>query len=254
MAYAALKWVLGLLPLQTNPLDARICRNIVEAEKRQRKRAVTKREPASPELVKPIVTRYGHEDATLKDLRLANTCVLSFAGLFRSKELLNIRMRDIKWFNDHFVINVPQSKTDVYRQGQDVFIARSNEASCLGRLLDQYIQKANIKIDHSDVYLFRNLVYLKSTHSYTLGNKAVSYTRFREIFKACLKELGYDETLYGLHSFRAGGATPIARNLKMDNKERLLKLHGRWKSDISKDMYVHEDRQERLMASKSLKL
>ena len=142
----------------------------VEAEKRQKKRAVTKKEPASPELVKAIVTRCGHEDATLKDLRLANMCVLSFAGLFRSKELLDIRMRDIKWFDDHFVINVPQSKTDVYRQGQDVFIASSNEASCPGRLLDQYmIQKVNIKIDHSDVYSFRNLVYLKSTHSYTLG-------------------------------------------------------------------------------------
>ena len=48
----------------------------------------------------------------------------------------------------------------------------------------------------------------------------MSYTRFRENYKECLKELGYDEKLYGLHSFRAGGATTIAKSLTAPNKER----------------------------------
>jgi hypothetical protein len=230
MAYAALiKWVHGLLPLQLNPLDSSICQNLIEAEKRQRKRPIMKKEPASIELIKFIAARYGYENATLKDLRLAALCVLSFAGLFRSKELLNIRVRDIKRFDDHFVVSVPESKTDIYRQGQDVFIARTNEESCPGALLDRYIRSANIIVNDSDVDLFRNVIYLKSTNSYTLGNKPVSYTRFGELFKDCLKELGYDEKLYGPHNFRSGGATTIARNLQASNKERLLKLHGRWK-------------------------
>ncbi len=205
MGHAALKWVHGILPLQQNPLDADICRNIVEAEKRQRMHPVRKKEPTSVELIKDIVCKYGRPDATLKDFRLAVMCVLSFAGLFRSKELLNIRIRDIKWFDDHFIINVPESKTDVYRQGQDVFFARSNADSCPGVLHQRYLDKANILLSNSDTHLFRNLVYLKSAHCYTLGNRAVSYSTFRENFKECLKELGYDEKLYGLHSFRAGG-------------------------------------------------
>ena len=49
----------------------------------------------------------------------------------------------------------------------------------------------------------------------------MSYTRSRENYKECLKELGYDEKLYGLHSFRAGGATAIAKSLTAPNKERL---------------------------------
>jgi hypothetical protein len=208
MAYAALiKWVHGLLPLQLNPLDSSICQNLIEAEKRQRKRPIMKKEPASIELIKFIAARYGYENATLKDLRLAALCVLSFAGLFRSKELLNIRVRDIKRFDDHFVVSVPESKTDIYRQGQDVFIARTNEESCPGALLDRYIRSANIIVNDSDVDLFRNVICLKSTNSYTLGNKPVSYTRFGELFKDCLKELGYDEKLYGPHSFRSGGVT-----------------------------------------------
>ena len=254
MAYAALKWVHGILPLQRNPLDSTICQNLIEAEKRQRKRPMVKKEPVSTELIKSIVARYGSENANLKDLRLATMCILSFAGLFRSKELLNIRVRDIEWFDDHFVVHVPESKTDIYRRGQDVFIAKSSGDSCPAVLLDRYIRKANITANGKDTNLFRNVIYLKSTNSYILGQKTVSYSRFRELFKACLKELGYDNTLYGLHSFRAGGATTIAKNLEDGNKERLLKLHGRWKSDISKDMYIQEGREERLLVSKSLDL
>ena len=56
--------------------------------------------------------------------------------------------------------------------------------------------------------------------------------------------------LHGLHSFRAGGATMIAKNLEDGNKE---KLHGSWKSDISKDMYMQEGQEERLLVSKKLR-
>ena len=56
---------------------------------------MVKKELVSTELIKSIVARYGSENATLKDLRLATMCILSFAGLFRSKELLNIRVRDM---------------------------------------------------------------------------------------------------------------------------------------------------------------
>ena len=54
----------------------------------------------------------------------------------------------------------------------------------------------------------------------------MSYTRFRENYKECLKELGYDEKLYGLHSFRAGGATTIAKSLTAPNKERSNYMDG----------------------------
>ena len=193
------------------------------------------------------------ENTNLKDLRLATMCILSFAGLFRSKELLNIRVRDIEWFDDHFVVHVPESKTDIYRRGQDVFIAKSSGDSCPAVLLDRYTESERQGMARIQI-LFRNVIYLKSTNSYILGKKTVSYSRFRELLKACLKELGYNNTLYGLHSFRAGGATTIAKNLEDGNKERLLKLHGRWKSDISKDMYIQEGREERLLVSKSLDL
>ena len=68
-----------------------------------------------------------------------------------------------------------------------------------------------------------------------------SYTRCREIFKTTLKDLGYDPKDYGLHSLRSGGATAVITNKDSNAvSERLLKLHGRWKTDEAKDMYVLE--------------
>ena len=49
--------------------------------------------------------------------------------------------------------------------------------------------------------------------------------------------MGYDPKDHGLHSLRSGGVTSIVSNDRSHNvSERLLKPHGRWKSDEAKDM------------------
>ena len=49
--------------------------------------------------------------------------------------------------------------------------------------------------------------------------------------------------LYGLHSLRIGGATAAANN---DLPDRVIKKHGRWKSENAKDIYCREDIQHQL--------
>ncbi|CAH3125518.1 unnamed protein product, partial [Pocillopora meandrina] len=98
--------------------------------------------------------------------------------------------------------------------------------------------------DHLRVFVPRakNDIYLK-----------LSYTRCREIFKECLKTIGVDHNLYGLHSLRSGGATS-AVSCNPNLSERILKLHGRWKSDTAKDMYILEDVSKRLQVTSQLGL
>ena len=43
MAHAALKWIHGILPLASNPLDFGLCKDLVEAEKRSRLEPIKKR-------------------------------------------------------------------------------------------------------------------------------------------------------------------------------------------------------------------
>ena len=74
-----------------------------------------------------------------------------------------------------------------------------------------------------------------------------------KIFKECLKTIGVDHNLYSLHSLRSGGATS-AVSCNPNLSERILKLHGRWKSDTAKDMYILEDVSKRLQATIQLGL
>ena len=252
MAYSALKWVHCLLPTNSNPLDASICSNLVEAEKRRRPSPIKKKEPASPQLLIDLVNRYACSNATLKDLRLATMCTLSYVCLLRSEELLCIKGSDITVFPDHINIKIPRSKTDIYRQGQETVIHKSDKTTCPYHLLLRYLNLANINLSSSVDYIFRNVVYKKKSKRYILGKRKISYTSYREWFKQALKSLGYDPKLYGLHSFRSGGATTIARNLKdCPSLERLLKIHGRWRSDTVKDMYIKEHLEQRISIAKS---
>ena len=121
---------------------------------------------------------FAKEGATLKDLRTATMSVICFAGLFRAKELLNIRLCGIALHDDHIKIHIPYSKTDIYREGQDVFISRSNSNTCPGILLGRYLEHGGITLNSSKEYLFRNVIYLKSTKQDILGKRSVSYSRF----------------------------------------------------------------------------
>ena len=112
------------------------------------------------------------------------------------------------------------------------------------------MSSANIEYDSSTI-LFHPLVFHKHGSFYSLGKGALSYSRSREIFKEALVALGFDPN--GLHSLRTEGLTSVVQNSK-NSVERLLRFHGRWKSDNAKDMYVQEAVRSRLKVSSYLGL
>ena len=87
---------------------------------------------------------------------------------------------------------------------------------------------------NSNLPLFRPLRLFKSSNTYKLYGSKLSYTRCREIFKNCLRELGLDCKFYGLYSLRSGGVTSVVSNsTNLAERHRLLLLQGRWKSDCA---------------------
>ena len=82
LTHAPLKWFHSFIPgIISNPLDAAICYNLLEAAKRS-KPVVSKKEPISADIIKKIIDEYAGPSANLKDLRLACMCSLGFAGFF----------------------------------------------------------------------------------------------------------------------------------------------------------------------------
>ena len=254
LAHAALKWLHSFVPtLDRNPLDSEFCRNIIESAKRQKSQPIMKKKPISTEIIRCILDCHNKKDANLKNLRIAALCSLAFAGFFRYDELCNIVPKHIEFHSDYIRIFVPRSKTDVYREGNFVLISTSGSKYCPVGVLQRYLDLSGIDLN-SPLPLFRPLVFHRSTSSYTLRSGKISYTTCRDILRDTLSQLGYNPNDYGLHSLRSGGITAAVRNSRNSIPERLLKIHGRWKSDSAKDMYVEESLENRLRVTKYLGL
>ena len=73
----------------------------------------------------------------------------------------------------------------------------------------------------------------------------------REVILDSLCPLVADVSVFGLHSLRARGVTAAAN---AGIQDRLLKRHGRWKSELAKDGYVKDNVESLASVSKALGL
>lgn len=149
-------------------------------------------------------------------------------------------------------IKIRCSKTDVYRRGNIVYIAKTNSNLCPVQCLQDYGSLAGMQLN-SDLFIFRSLRYFKksNTHKLARSNKSLSYTCIRELILNALKEVGEDPSKFGVHSLRSGGATAAAN---LDIPDRLFKAHGRWRSETAKNGYIQDNIEKVLSVSKKLGL
>ena len=88
------------------------------------------KKPISTEIIRCILDMLNKRDANLENLRIATLSSLAFAGFFRYNEFCNITTKHIEFHNDYIRIFVPSSKTNVYREGNFVFIGASGSRYC----------------------------------------------------------------------------------------------------------------------------
>ena len=209
---------------------------------------VIKKKPITVEMLEALV-KNAQETNSLSDLRLATACLLSFAGFLRFNELVNLRPADISMEDNMMRIHIVRSKTDQWRQGDEIVVARTNSSTCPVAMLESYMVRTKMLWDDQR-FLFRPIQ--KSLKGEALRESGcISYTCLRDLFKRKLKDLGYQAEEYGLHSLRAGGASAAANAGVPD---RLFKRHGRWKSENAKDGYVEDSLENRLEVSRNLGL
>ena len=69
--------------------------------------------------------------------------------------------------------------------------------------------------------------------------------------KESLLTIGINSVGFSTPSLRSGGATFIANNLaKSGSSYRLLMLHGRWKSESAKNMYIEDSLDSKLQLTR----
>ena len=230
-----------------SPTSSPFIQATLEGLRRALAKPVCKKSPFTVEMLQAIV-RDAKKTNTLASLRLAAICLISFAGFLRFDELANIRPCDLKIGEDHLTIQLPRSKTDQLRQGNEVVVARTGSETCPVAMLETYIRRGDIQMD-SDQKLFRPIASGRCEKLRESGG--ITYSRMRELLKKKLEELGFSSANFSLHSLRAGGATAAAAAGVPD---RVFKKHGRWKSETAKDGYIEDSFHKRLSVTQNLGL
>ena len=74
-----------------------------------------------------------------------------------------------------------------------MYVSRLKDKYCPAAILERYMTNAGMDFS-INLPLFRVLRFCKSSNIYKPCRNKVSYSRCREIFKDCLKDLGHDSS------------------------------------------------------------
>ena len=244
-AVNSLAWAHSMAGI-SSPTTSPFIQATLEGLKRALAKPVCKKAPFTVEMLQAVV-RDAKETNSLSSLRLAAICLISFAGFLRFDELANIRPCDLEISEDNWTKQIPRSKTDQLRQGNEVVVARTSSETCPVAMLETYIQRGGIQMDSSQK-LFRPISNGRCEKLHESGG--ITYSRMRELLKQKLVELGFNAADFSLHSLRAGGATAAAAGVS----DRVFKRHGRWKSETAKDGYIEDSLHKRLSVTQNLGL
>jgi site-specific recombinase XerD len=197
------------------------------------KRTAKRSSGRSPRL--PITFWLARDMISLLDLTDQDHCAAAAAisvgshGLFRSGEITLkpgatnlLRRADVSFSPDgsYASIFLAESKTDVFRQGVTIRVARTGTSSCPVALLRAQFDSAPNKSPTAPLFQKR-------------GGLALSYRDLTAAIKTLTAKLGLTGNYSG-HSLRVGGATSLALMGFQDHEIQTL---GRWRS-LSYQLYV----------------
>ena len=245
-AFYAIKWFHDMYGLMS-PTNSKLVVNVLVSAKRILSRYTLKKEPVTVEILSRLYTGL-YKENNVKNQRIICACLVAFSGFLRSSELLSIKISDIVFNSSYMAIFIECSKTDKYRDGAWIMIAKTGTELCPVENVRKLINWGNLS---GDDYLFCNICLTKGGYKFRKSNRKMSYSNLRDLFIEALSPYVSDVKRYCLHSLRSGGATAAANN---GVKDRLLKRHGRWVSENAKDGYIKDNINERLSVSLSLGL
>lgn len=247
-AFYGIKWYHNMNDLP-DPTENSLVKNMLESAKRLNSKPIVKKDVISSEFLIQLCDMYiGSVDVI--DLRDLSMILLCYAGFLRFSEASDLRRCDVEFRPDHLILYIQKSKTDVYRSGKHVFIAKGSTSACPYAMLRNYLACSGLDTS-SDKYLFQPACRSGSKCFLLDKDKKLSYTRARECMMQKLKLVAPNLRL-GTHSLRASGATTAANSEGVS--DRCLKRHGRWRSEAAKDGYIEDSVDKKLFITKQLKL
>ncbi|KAL5497417.1 hypothetical protein EMCRGX_G013884 [Ephydatia muelleri] len=155
-----LQHLTGLESVGTSP----IVQATLAGLRRMLARPKSRKEPVTADMLKEMVEAAG-PDPSLTDVRLLAMCLVAFAGFLRCDELIKLRSSDILFNTESMVITIDGSKTDQYREGSSLIVARTGTATCPVGMMERYYAMGGLECTAHE-HVFRAISKTK------LGEKA----------------------------------------------------------------------------------
>lgn len=133
-AFYSKQWYHAVFGFES-PTSSCLVRNILEAARRKLAKPVEKKKPITIDILSCLYKRL-FSIGNIKNQRIVVACLLAYAGFLRSAELLNLKVHDIVFENYYMRIFIESSKTDKYRDGAWIIIARTGTYLCPVRNLE----------------------------------------------------------------------------------------------------------------------
>ena len=174
----ALKWLNNFYPGINKfncPLEDNFLLRLRDSALRQIPKKSNQKDPIDGSLINRII-RTLPENPSLTELRNVLMPALAYSLLLRHDELSHLNCLYFFETSEGMKISIPSSKTDVFRQGKTVFLAKTSQEPCIFSLLKRYLTFAGMKtgINH---FLFTPVV------AGSVINKKLSYDFFLQNIK-----------------------------------------------------------------------
>ena len=157
----------GHQPISTSPIVRMTLAGLQHKPK-------SRKEPDTTEMLTRLVESLGTAPS-LSDIRLAASSLLAFAAFLRYDDLSRLHCCDIQFEATAMTVHIMSSKTDQYRQGDTVLVARTGTSTCPVAMLERYIAAAGISLS-SKLHLFRGILNTKKGERLKQAG-SLSYTK-----------------------------------------------------------------------------
>ena len=171
----ALSWLhrlARLQPLGGLPSD----KATLEGLRRILAKPKVRKETVTAEMLKAMVEAAGAAPS-LTEVRLLAMCLVAFAGFMRCDELIRLECEDITFNAESMVIRIVSSKTDQYREGLSLVIARTGEQTCPVGMME-YFRMGQLENTPNEC-VFRGISVTKNGER--LRKTGLRYSRLREL-------------------------------------------------------------------------
>jgi integrase len=161
--------------------------------------APVRKAPVMPELAIAMTADSG----SLRALRNRALVLVGLASAMRRSELVALDCSDLEWRDAGIVITVRESKTDKFKEGQQVGVMKGTVA-CPVNALRAWLEAANIKAGPVFVRILNK-------RSQRITDKRLAPRNVAAVVKAGVSKLGLNAADYGGHSLRRGHVSASVR-------------------------------------------